>query len=158
MYVKAQTEAAISQWLVSCLREPAVALRDWSGGRHAILRTGVRYDAVKMPEQLVHAAVGSPAEATVADALATRLRGPVIRDPGGVYYALVPPQTTETWLSPSAVVLGRGAWLGVPRPDRTEPPGLHWSVPVTDTRRVCDAGVVAEFLRVGRERCEDVRL
>ncbi|MCL7379798.1 hypothetical protein [Streptomyces sp. 35G-GA-8] len=117
-----------------------------------MLRTGGSYDAVRMPLALVHAAAGSGAEDVVAGVLAKTLEGPVICHPRHWYYALVPPGTCETWRSAEAVVRGPGAWLGIPRPDRTEPTPVtpYWAVPLKQAGKLCDPDAVAELLRVGR--------
>ncbi|MFE1963302.1 hypothetical protein [Streptomyces sp. NPDC059479] len=147
----ARTEKAISKWLESSSEVPEIARSDWERGRPAILRTGVRYDAVRMPSSLVHAAVESVEPEAVARALADRLSGPVIADPVAWYYALVPRGTCETWNSPLAVVRGHGSWLGIPPADHTDPsaPGVYWAVPVTETGDLCDAEAVAELLAAG---------
>ncbi|MFD8916258.1 hypothetical protein [Streptomyces sp. L-9-10] len=121
-----------------------------------MLRTGRAYDAVKMPLTLVHAAAGSSAPDVVAGVLAEALDGPVICHPSAWYYALVPPGTCETWRVAEAVVRGPGAWLGIPRPDRTEPTAVtpYWAVPVGQAGKLCTAEAVAELLRVGRTRFE----
>lgn len=155
MSAKARTiETAVSRWLASSLGDPSSALQDWQDGRPAIVRSGVKFDAVRMPQELVHAAAASSAGDVIAATLAEILDGPVIRDPYSWFYALVPPQTTETWLSPRATVLGRGAWLGVPRVDRTAPPGVHWAVPPVRVGWLCTPTAVAELLHVGASRLE----
>ncbi|WP_041983690.1 hypothetical protein [Streptomyces sp. AcH 505] len=147
-------ETATSRWLASLLRDPETARIDWQDGRPAMLPLGAAFDAVRMPQELVHAMAASSVEDAVTSTLAEILDGPVIRDPHSWFYALVPPQTTETWLSPLATVLGRGAWLGVPRVDRTAPPGVHWAVPPVQVGSLCTPPVVAELLRVGASRLE----
>ncbi|MFI6701744.1 hypothetical protein ACIBJC_22730 [Streptomyces sp. NPDC050509] len=149
MYTRARTEAAISRWLMSSLSHPDVARQDWLAGRHAVLRTGVVFDAVRMHQALVHAAVGSTQPDTVSGALAEIIDGPVISDPPVWFYALVPPGACEAWRSPYAQVRGPGGWLGVPRVDRVLPVGLHWSVPVEKVGRLCGPDTVAELLRAG---------
>ncbi|MFF1419099.1 hypothetical protein [Streptomyces sp. NPDC058280] len=141
---------------MSSLDTPSVARHDWEMGRPAVLRTGVVFDAVKMSPELVHAAVESTRPDLVGGALARTLDGPVIYHPSAQYYALVAAQTTETWRSPLATVLGRSGWLTVPRVDRTRPPGIHWTVPITQAGKLCTPSAVVEFLRVGRAKCEDV--
>ncbi|MFF1416587.1 hypothetical protein [Streptomyces sp. NPDC058280] len=155
-YAQAQTDAAISRWLMSSLDTPSVARRDWEVGRPAVLRTGGLFDAVKMPMELVHAAVESTQPDIVSGVLAQVLNGPVICHPDAQYYALVPPQTTETWRSPLAAVLGRSGWLTVPRVDRTRPPGIHWTVPIERAGKLCAPSTVVQLLRIGRARCEGV--
>ncbi|MFF1417485.1 hypothetical protein [Streptomyces sp. NPDC058280] len=105
-----------------------------------------------MRQELVHAAVESGRPDIVGSALAQILGGPVICDRTVWYYALVPPQTTETWKSPLAVVRGRGGWLVVPRLDWTDPVGVYWAVPPDAVGKYCAPGAVAEVLRVGQAR------
>ncbi|MFE9886133.1 DUF6415 family natural product biosynthesis protein [Streptomyces scopuliridis] len=149
-------EGAVSQWLASSIDTPDFAFEDWQSGRPAVLRCGVRFDAVRMPVQLVHGAAGSTAPEVVGGFLAEMLDGAVICHPGQWYYALVPPGTAEVWRSPWAVVRSIGAWLGVPRPDRTEPSGvsLYWSLPMAEAGTLCSADAVAELLRLGHARLE----
>ncbi|MEV8393709.1 MULTISPECIES: hypothetical protein [unclassified Streptomyces] len=153
-------ESAIARWLTSSSPDPAVADEAWYQGRPAMLRTGGAYDAVRMPCMLVHAAAESTVPDVVAGVLAKVLGGPVICHPGAWYYALVPPGTCENWCSPTAVVRGPGGWLGIPRPDRTEPAPVtpYWAVPVRRVGKLCVPETVAELLRVGQARLEgDVR-
>ncbi|MFE4535708.1 hypothetical protein ACFRKB_11575 [Streptomyces scopuliridis] len=158
MYAKAQTESAIARWLTSSSPAPAAAHEAWHDGRPAMLRIGKPYDAVRMPLALVHAAAESSAPDVVASVLAEVLDGPVICFPGVWYYALVPSGTCETWRAAEALVRGRGGWLGIPRPDRTEPTPVtpYWAVPVEQAGKLCDPAAVAELLRVGRARLEGV--
>jgi hypothetical protein len=148
--------AAISRWLTSTTRHPEIAEQDWADGRPAILRTGIIYDAIRMPMELVHAAVWSTVPAVVSGALAEVLDGPVVCHPGQWYYALVQPGTCEVWRDPVSVTRGRGGWLGIPRVDRTEPAPVdpYWSVPVERIDRLCLPAAVAELMRIGRERSE----
>ncbi|MFI5754301.1 hypothetical protein [Streptomyces sp. NPDC051569] len=139
----------LARWLVSAQEAPSVALRDWDLGRHALLRTGTAFDAVRMPEGLVHAAVGGGQPREVADALTLALLGPVICDPGACYYALVPRATAQTWRSPLAVVRSTGCWLTVPRTDRNELSGIHWSVPPRTVGQLCAPADVDRLLRIG---------
>ncbi|WP_046495100.1 hypothetical protein [Streptomyces odonnellii] len=149
-------DTAIARWLMSSSQVPSIAREDWAYGRPALLRTGVAFDAVKMPRELVHAAAASSDPATVSAALAEVLGGPVICQPGTWYYALVPPGTCAAWRSPLAVVRGEGGWLGIPREDQTEPHAVatYWTVPVSQVGGLCDPDAVAELLRVGRERLD----
>ncbi|MFI6698329.1 hypothetical protein ACIBJC_05010 [Streptomyces sp. NPDC050509] len=153
---EARDLAAIGRWLVKTAGNPEIARADWVGGRPAMLPLGVRFDAVKMPPPLVHAATVSTVPTQVCAALADLLGGPVVCHPGVWYYALVPAGTTETWHSPYAVVLGRGAWLGTPRPDRTTPgPTLpYWAVPPERSGRLCAPDAVADLLRAGAKHLE----
>lgn len=89
----------------------------------------------------------------ITECLGEALAGPVIHDPRGEFYALVPPQTTETWSSPLARCLGRGAWVGVPRVDQNALQfGPYWSVPMERAGELCSPIAVAELVRLGHER------
>ncbi|MFI5755603.1 hypothetical protein [Streptomyces sp. NPDC051569] len=125
---------------------------DWNLGRPALLRTGVAFDAVRIREPLVHAAVGSPHPERVSDELAEALDGPVIHDPAAWYYALVRAGTAGTWRSPLATVKGRDSWLAVPRVDRLGPIGVHWAVPPAPGRRLCQIEAVSMLLPAGQEK------
>ncbi|MFE7123897.1 hypothetical protein [Streptomyces sp. NPDC057617] len=150
------TETAITRWLLSSSHIPDIARADWQDGRPAVLRTGGAYDAVRMPQELVHAAVGCTGPDQVSAALAEALDGPVICQPGSWYYALVPAGTCGTWRSPLGVVRGTGGWLGIPRTDRSEPTAVapYWAVPVQTAGKLCSADAVAELLDDGRKRVE----
>jgi hypothetical protein len=150
------TGTAISRWLMSTTRHREIAEEDWAAGRPAILRTGVLYDAVRMPQELVHAAVGSTVPGVVSGGLAEVIDGPVVCHPGQWFYALVPLGTCEVWRSAVAVARGRGGWLGIPGVDRTVPTSVapYWAVPVEQIGGLCPSAAVTELLRVGRERCE----
>ncbi|MFE2600094.1 hypothetical protein ACFXCZ_27005 [Streptomyces sp. NPDC059396] len=149
-------DTAISRWLMSSSQVPSIARADWAYGRPALLRTGEIFDAVKMPKDLVHAAVASSDPADVSAALAEALEGPVICQPGTSYYALVPAGTCETWRSPLAVVRGKGGWLGIPREDHTGPGHVatYWTVPVSQVDGLCSPDAVADLLATGRDRLE----
>jgi hypothetical protein len=155
-HTTAETQVAVGRWLASSLREPEQAYQEWEHGRVAILRSGIRFDAVRMSEELVHAAAGSTVPGVVSGALAEVLDGPVVCHPGQWFYALVPPGTCEVWRSGVSVARGRGGWVGVPGVDRTVPSPVvpYWSVPVEQVGGLCPPAAVSGLLRVGRERCE----
>ncbi|MER7049605.1 hypothetical protein [Streptomyces jumonjinensis] len=140
---------AIGLWLAESLADPTDALATWRDGSHAMLPAGGRFDAVRIPIELVHAAADSAIHTTVAEHLTTALDGPVVCDPARWYYALVPPGTTESWTCGLARCLGRGAWLGVPHTDLTDHTRLHWCVPMEYPARLCDPGVVAALIERG---------
>ncbi|MFF5565273.1 hypothetical protein ACFY7Z_10620 [Streptomyces sp. NPDC012623] len=150
------TETAISRWLASSIRDPESAFRDWADGRPAILALGARFDAVKAPGRLVHAAADAPEHDAVAVVL-DRLGGPVIWAPPTWYMILVPTGTAEEWVSPYASALSRGTYLTVPRLDRTGPAGIHWAVPPTRARALCAPDEVARLLHLGHQRQGDIR-
>ncbi|MFJ1580433.1 hypothetical protein [Streptomyces sp. NPDC088182] len=154
----ARRDPDVERWLASSVPSSDFAFSEWQYGRPAVLRTGVRFDAVRMPVQLVHAATGStaPEPEVVGGFLAEILDGPVICHPGQWYYALVPPGTAEIWRSEWAVVRSIGAWLGVPHPDCTapKPVSVYWAVPITEPGALCSAEAVATLLRLGHSRVE----
>ncbi|MFC9431085.1 hypothetical protein [Streptomyces sp. NPDC056987] len=141
----------VERWLAKTIQDPESAFRDWEDGRPAVLALGVQFDAVKLPQRLVHAAAGAPERSAVATVLA-QLGGPVIWSPPGWYLALVPAGAAETWDSPHAAALGHGAYLPVPRLDRTGPEGIHWTLPIDGARTLCSPAAAAELLHLGRDR------
>ncbi|WP_244317934.1 hypothetical protein [Streptomyces chryseus] len=128
------------------------AQMEWSNQRVAMLPLGSRFDAVRMPVEIVHAAAASSDWQTVSGFLAETLNGPVIHDPYAWYYALVPPRTTVTWTSPFSRCVGRGAWLGVPRTDRLTPRGPYWAVPMERAGDLCSPAAVAALVQLGHGR------
>ncbi|MGS2589276.1 hypothetical protein [Streptomyces hebeiensis] len=145
------TITPVERWLAKSIKDPESAFRDWRDGRPAVLGVGILFDAVKMPQRLVHAAAGAPEQSAVAAALAP-LGGPVIWSPPGWYLALVPAGAAETWDSPHASALGHSTYLTVPRLDRTGPSGIHWAAPPKHARTLCSPTAVAQLLHVGHER------
>ncbi|MER7050038.1 hypothetical protein [Streptomyces jumonjinensis] len=146
------TDTALGIWLAEALDAPHETVHDWRTGRHAMLPTGRRFDAVRIPIELVHAAAGTVAHFTIAEHLTAALDGPVIYDPNHWYYALVPPGTTDAWTCGLARCLGRGAWLSVPRTDLTEHTHLHWCVSMNAPGHLCDPATVAALIEHGHER------
>ncbi|EFL33230.1 predicted protein [Streptomyces viridochromogenes DSM 40736] len=132
-------------------------LGEWSSAaKLAVLPLGTAFEAVRLPERIVHRAVASVDPYTVSDRLARCLAGaPVIRDPGfRRYYALVPPGTSQTWCEPAAQCLGEGTYLGVPRGDHTEfdewTKASYWAVPMVRPGRLCTAADVLALAMTGR--------
>jgi hypothetical protein len=118
-----------------------------------VIPLGKVFEAVRLPERVVHRAVASVERYTVSDRLARCLGGaPVIHDPGlRRYYALVPPGTARTWCEPVAECLGEGTHLGVPRDDRTEfeeqTQASYWAVPMLRPGRLCAVADVQALVR-----------
>ncbi|WP_229909733.1 hypothetical protein [Streptomyces flavofungini] len=109
---------AIADWLARAHPVPRQAVSEWSNHGVALLPLGRRFDAIRVPSERVHAAVGSDVPETVAAALAEWLHGPVIRDlrsGPSPYYVLVAPDSR--WQGDEER-LGTGSHLGVPRPGR----------------------------------------
>ncbi|MEU5432958.1 hypothetical protein AB0G73_06215 [Streptomyces sp. NPDC020719] len=154
-----QARAAITNWLASAHDTPTRARREFDVGI-ALVPTGTKFDAIRLPAPVVHAAAGSSAPEAVVAFLAEGLKvGAVIHDAYGVgvwYYALVPPGTYDHWRVPGVECLAPGTWLGVPRLDFLPRPGPHWALPPRAVGSVCDARAVAALVLRGRDRLDVV--
>ncbi|MFF3697092.1 hypothetical protein [Streptomyces sp. NPDC002221] len=143
----------LTAWLAGPMPEAVPVLREWGRDPEAtpVIALGTRFEAVRIADAVVHAAVSSTAHATLAWFLAEYLQGAVIRD-SGAYYALAPTRTARDWQAPASRCLGRGAGLAVPHPSRRQGPGAHWVVAPERVGDVCDPVRVADLARVGQER------
>ncbi|PKV83399.1 hypothetical protein [Streptomyces sp. TLI_146] len=98
--MKSRASKAITDWLASAHRLPSQARREFDVGI-VLLPTGEKFDAIRLPAEVVHAAAGGDAPEAVGAFLAETLEnGAVIHDAYGVgvcYYALVPPGTGDNW-------------------------------------------------------------
>lgn len=162
----ADRRLAVEHWLLSTL--PAAgrdrARTEWQHYGLALIPLGVLFSAVRIPGRLIHAAVGSD-EPTAVDAFLNEAldSGPVICDPrAGRYYALVPASVPRTWHAElddlredDVGVLGRAAYLGVPRVDAVAlDPGVsrsYWSVPMDSAGELCPSSLVGRLIGLGRE-------
>lgn len=139
----------VEDWLACPAQGAGAAQAEWSERGIAVLPLGKRFEAVRLPESLVHAAVRSSSRPIVGDVLAEALDGAVIHDSRGRnYYAIVPLDTILKWRSKAAGAecLGDGTHLGVPSPDREEPCSSHpiyWAVPPMEAGDTCDPASVA---------------
>ncbi|MBJ3806747.1 hypothetical protein JGB26_06385 [Streptomyces flavofungini] len=127
---------------------PRQAESEWARHGVALLPLGVRFDAVRVPARRVHDAVGSAEPATVAEALAEWLHGPVIRAArtgSGFYYVLVAPDTP--WRG-AEDRLGTGTYLAVPRIGRPVSPVTYWAVPPPRRGSLCDPAFLSALLAV----------
>ncbi|WP_405948343.1 hypothetical protein OG588_19010 [Streptomyces prunicolor] len=145
----------VDGWLASAHPSPSTVWSEWSNaGKLALIPLGHSFEAVRIPEEVVHAVVRSDEPTIVSTQLAQRAGGPVIHDPWfHRYYALVPPGTSQAWTARAADCLGEGTYLGVPRTDRTDP-GEHtqasyWSVPMTQPGALCMAADLLELVILG---------
>ncbi|MFD5700632.1 hypothetical protein [Streptomyces lasiicapitis] len=105
----------ITTWLARTHPLPQQAHAEWAFRGVALLPLGRRFDAIRVPTERVHAAVGSSDPDVVAATLAEWLDGPVIRDTrhsNGAYYVLVRPGAQ--W-DGAEEYLGKDTYLGVPR-------------------------------------------
>ncbi|MFD9561049.1 hypothetical protein [Streptomyces sp. NPDC059994] len=148
-----QNTRAVTDWLASAHHVPAQARREFDVGI-ALVPTGGKFDAIRLPAPVVHSAAGSQDPDAVASFLAEVLKdGAVIHDAYGVgvwYYALVPPGTHTHWQVAGVECLRPGTWLGVPRVDLTARPGPHWALPPRTVGSVCAARAVADLVALGR--------
>ncbi|MEV7090300.1 hypothetical protein AB0O07_31220 [Streptomyces sp. NPDC093085] len=150
------TITPVERWLARSIPDPESAFRDWRDGRPAVLALGAMFDAVKLPQRLVHAAASTPERSAVTAVLAP-LGGPVIWSPPGWYLALVPAGTAAVWDPRYAAALGPDTYLTVPRPDRRGPAGIHWAVPPAHARTLCSPAAVARLLADGHQRQGGIR-
>ncbi|GGP77402.1 hypothetical protein GCM10010278_64810 [Streptomyces melanogenes] len=155
-----QAGRAITDWLASAHHIPAQARREFDVGI-ALFPTGEKFDAIRLPAEVVHAAASSEDPDIIATFLAEALKaGAVIHDAYGVgvwYYALVPPGTYADWRTPGAECLRPGTWLGVPRLDLTTRPGPHWALPPRAIGSVCTAHAVADLVASGQDKLRETR-
>ncbi|MFF4061508.1 hypothetical protein ACFYZ8_35175 [Streptomyces sp. NPDC001668] len=147
---------AVEEWVASAHPSPGMVWDEWSSvAKLALIPLGHNFEAIRVPESLVHVAAMSEEPPTVGVQLAQHLRGPVIHDPGfRRYYALVPVGTATEWTAPDAECLSSGTYLGVPRADHTEMDehtrASYWSVPMTRPGHLCSAEAVLALVIVGR--------
>ncbi|MFF8872674.1 hypothetical protein [Streptomyces massasporeus] len=154
--VSSPSPGTVERWLASAHPSPGIAFREWgSVAKLALIPLGRRFEAVRIPQDVVQRASGSGTRPVTPAWLAHYLNsGPVIHDPGfRRYYALVPPGTARTWCAPVAECLGGGTYLGVPRADRI---GLdeharasYWAVPMLRPGRLCVAADVLALAMAG---------
>ncbi|MFG2989980.1 hypothetical protein ACGFZK_11935 [Streptomyces sp. NPDC048257] len=146
-----------ADWYARCLGEPGAAHAAWQEHGVAVLPLGVRFEAVRIPDGLAHAAVQSIEDRVVDLALTLALEGPVIHDARGRnHYALVEPGTAERWRSRSAVeCLGHGTYLGVPDMGRDRSGSdrsLYWAAAPGPGAYFCRVAAVRLLVRVGAAR------
>jgi hypothetical protein len=115
----APSYGTVERWLASAHPSPSAVRREWNGAaKLALIPLGGMFDAVRVPEEIVHGAVGCDEPSRVADRLTECLRGgPVIHDSGfRHYYALVPPGTAQAWFLSTVGCLGRAPTSGCREP------------------------------------------
>lgn len=153
---RATLDGYITGWLTRTLPPDKrdQAHTEWADRGVALLPLGGRFSAVRLPERLVHAAVGSTDLTTVTAELAARLQGPVIRDSlavGVPYYALIQWHAGIVWDgNDDTPCLGDGVHLGVPRLTRVRPPGTYWLLPPRHEGDLCRFDAVQQLIRQAR--------
>ncbi|MFG2971660.1 hypothetical protein ACGFYY_01485 [Streptomyces sp. NPDC048331] len=152
-----------ADWYARCLPDPAAAHTAWREHGVAVLPLGARFEAVRIPDALAHAAVESSEDRVVDLSLTLALEGPVIHDSRGRNrYALVEPGTAEGWRRrPRSAVecLGHGTHLGVPDIGRDRVvPGrpLYWASAPGPGSYFCRVAAVRLLVRVGAARLAEV--
>ncbi|MFD5238036.1 hypothetical protein [Streptomyces tendae] len=160
---------AAEHWLLSTVRDPSGARREWRQHGIALLPLGTLFSAVRLPQRLVVAVTGGAGPSDEVDAFLDEALGggPVICDPRGHrYYALVPAsmpttwhQAADDWRVMEVDCLGRDTFLGVPRVDlvtfdqHTFAP--YWSVPMPSMATLCAPLAVARLIAAGRYQLEE---
>ncbi|MEU9201931.1 hypothetical protein [Streptomyces sp. NPDC048332] len=125
VHARKDRERAVGHWLLTAAHDIAKARHEWGTRGIALLRCGGVFTAVRIPADLVQAAAGTREAGRISTYLGEALSGPVFIDTSSQrYYALVPASTARRWdrrAVPGVECLGSGAYLGVPRPQRTDP-------------------------------------
>ncbi|MFI6343993.1 hypothetical protein [Streptomyces sp. NPDC050560] len=147
---------AAASWLAQAHPRPAEVYEAWTHPYGvAALPCNGPFTAVRLPENVVRAAVDRDAPAVVHARLAEILHGPVVHDPQHQrYYALVPAGVSKGWRVPGVECLGPQYYLGTPNPTAIRPSGMngYWAVPMDGPGHLCDPVAVEEVARLGRER------
>ncbi|MEW5356183.1 hypothetical protein [Streptomyces sp. 16-176A] len=152
--------AAAEDWLLRSARDRETAVAEWTAELGvAVLTAGISWDVVRMPYAVLDGSFGRD---VAPGALLHRLEqleleGAVFCDPFRPYlYVMVPAGTNAQWprlpALPGVECLGRTGpcvqHVGVPRLDRTKPPGPYWLRPPDRTSgRYADPGRLLKFLR-----------
>lgn len=144
----------ITAWLARAHDHPETAHNEWTKHGVALLPLGRRYSAVRLPGNLVTAAIGTTDAKAIAEELEFRLDGPVIHDSlaiGRPYYALIQWHAGVVWDGgEDTPCLGDGVHLGVPRIQRVQPPGTYWIVRPRREGDLCRPEAVQRLIRDGR--------
>ncbi|WJV47269.1 hypothetical protein [Streptomyces flavofungini] len=143
---QAHDRGAIADWFARAHPVPRQAASEWAEYGIALLPLGERFDAIRVPGRLVHAAVGSDQAEVVEPTLDDWLHGPVIRDTrtgSGCYYVLV--AADALWEGP-ADRLRTGTYLAVPRIGKKVSPITYWAVQPQRRGHLCDPAHLAALL------------
>ncbi|MFE5771457.1 hypothetical protein ACFQ7O_24190 [Streptomyces sp. NPDC056485] len=148
-----------SDWLASSHSKPEEARADWRENGVTLMPIGRSFEAVRLPERLVRAALGTEEHsfAHTDFGLEESLGGPIIHDGHGRnYYAIVPAGTAAEWRSqvPGVECLTNGTYFGVPATDILEYNAAHpvyWAT-LGGSSRFCEPASVSLLVRVGAAR------
>ncbi|WP_433547581.1 hypothetical protein ACQPZG_22770 [Streptomyces sp. CA-294286] len=152
MHTRSDSRTPVAEWLAGAHADPPTAHHDWQARNLTVLPLGVLFDTVRIPAEVLHAAILHVRPAGMSRLLEQLLGGPVVQDADRWFYPLVPVGRADRRQPGAARYLGRGAWLGVPQVDRIAPPGAYWAVPVRAPGRLCDPARVDELVAVGTAR------
>ncbi|NUQ95318.1 MAG: hypothetical protein HOY79_01710 [Streptomyces sp.] len=141
----------IAEWLARAADDPQQARREWAKQGVTLLRCGQRFDVVRIPAALMHAAMG---ETFTADELHFALGGPVLHNTAeGPYWVFIYGHAGLVWdEGEDTPALGKNHYLGVPSLTRTQPPGPHWVVPPRYDGDVCRPETVRRFIARARQQ------
>ncbi|MFD9885110.1 hypothetical protein ACFWZT_27015 [Streptomyces alboflavus] len=140
------SRGAIATWLAAADPHPNTVHAAWAQQGLALIPLGRRFDAIRVPAERVHAAVGGAEPEAVAVFLADRLDGPVIRDVRsafGPYYVLV--ATDAAWHG-AEERLSTNTLLGVPRLSHPLATLTRWVVSPSAPGDLCDPVHLAALL------------
>jgi hypothetical protein len=144
----------ITHWLATTHKVPSRAYTEWTDQGVALLPLGRRFNAIRIPGDLLHAATHSSAPERVAQTMRDMLDGPVIHDhltTGPTYYALVPYRPRTPWLGANDTpLLGPDTYLGIPALEHTTPPGTYWVTPPRHRGDLCAHDTVFDLILTGR--------
>jgi hypothetical protein len=134
--------AAAECWLLDAAPNRPTAEAEWASGHGvALLTAGVRWDAVRVPYNVLHPEFdcGTAPEVLRERLAEFEIAGPVFCDPYRPYtYFMVPPGTDRVWgrdLAAAGVECLGGTQpyvrhVGVPHLGRVAPPGAYWLHPL----------------------------
>ena len=154
----AERNRAVEHWLAAAAPDPREVRAEWDLRGVALLPTGVLFSAVRIHAATVHAAAGTTAPEEIDRYLASALDGPVLGlADGASYVALLPVSSARKWDLPGTPCLGRGAFVGVPRPGSLREHGerAFWAVPMESAGVLCDPAEVFQLALLGQSREAD---
>ncbi|MET9882584.1 hypothetical protein ABZZ20_05370 [Streptomyces sp. NPDC006430] len=149
----------MTDWLAGSYGQPQQVRAEWRNRGVALIPIGRIFDAIRLPEPVVFAAVCNEGHdyAHADAALDESLGGPVIHDGHGRnYYAIVPAGTVSEWRFTGLGVecLGPGTHFGVPAVDVQEYDATHpiyWAT-LGGSSGFCAPASVALLVRIGAAR------